>query len=157
MDIKTEGLTPEQVEKLKAMQEGMLAENSKPISRYHFEVGYHCDELGLKYVEKEHLYRHSGRLRETMEEAVADYEAWQCRLRLLKRIAELNEGWEADLASSHCYCLGDNTARKTIGVWLCTVIQYLHKDFYFKSIEIGEQLLEEFTEDEIKAAMWGCV
>lgn len=156
MSIKTEGLAPEQIEKLKAMQEEMLAENSKPISRYHLEEGWYQDGMVMAYV-KRPTWDKVGRLRLTQEEALSEFNAWQCRLRLLKRIAELNEGWEPDFARGWQENYYFTSWPRGIDVDCCDQIQTLHKDFYFKSKEIGKKLLKEFAQDKIKAAMWGCV
>ena len=89
------------------------------------------------------------------------YSAWEvknaCRLRALQiledRISELNEGWEKNTMIDEVFFLCFDIMHMKVDVFKTASTCHVSYSQYFKSKEIGHQLLAELGEDFIKQAL----
>ncbi len=89
-----------------------------------------------------------GNVFSTSEEADEACNVMRKRQQILDRIAELNEGWEPDWEDmEHASHLFINHVTGQMDVSHTRRYQIHPDTYYFKSREIGEQLIEEFGDD----------
>lgn len=94
----------------------------------------------------------------TREEAIKDIERKKARMRIIRRIEELNDGWEPDFEDEETdskYYVSFKPCREELGVSRTSRWLSLEPCFYMKSEEIAEQMIREHGDDY--KFLWGIV
>lgn len=94
----------------------------------------------------------------TEEEAIKDIERKKARMRIIRRIEELNDGWEPDFEDEETdskYYVSFKPCREELGVSRTSRWLSLEPCFYMKSEEIAEQMIREHGDDY--KFLWGIV
>jgi hypothetical protein len=97
-------------------------------------------------------YFATGNYFKTREESEVYGKKLILRQRYIDRVAELNEGWNWDIEANpdKHFCIAYDYQNKQFYRAWSNASQLQPKEFLFKSEEIFTQLLEDFTEEELK-------
>lgn len=93
----------------------------------------------------------------TEEEAIKDIERKKARMRIIRRIEELNDGWVPDFEDGNMdkFYVNYEHGRSALSFTYVWRPQALEPCFYMKSEEIAEQMIREHGDDY--KFLWGIV
>jgi hypothetical protein len=108
-------------------------------------VGAYMDDHGL-----DNFNYHTFNMFKTKQEAEAKLKAIKKKYDIINRIEELNDGWEPDWYDDdlkYCLVCWRFSSQDDWFVVNCSKQKEHPDEFYFRSKEIGEQLISEFGDD----------